>query len=198
MITSRDREIINLIYNLRFITIRQCGDIFFSNNKSRYDGARIRLKKIEETGDYIKHIFNPETKEKIYIPIDSREKKIKMHRIILVDYIAALTAMGAKIRTIEIEPNFNNIKPDAYITFIFDKKLYHQLVEIELRHDFVDINRFLSVLGCILQKTNMVRPAIIIIQNTNKNYNLNNSTGLQVIQLDTKLREIAKVININR
>ena len=116
----------------------------------------------------------------------------------LIDYIAALSSIGAKIKTIEIEPNFNNIKPDAYITFVFDKKLFHQLIEIELRHDYVDVNRFKPVLGYILQKTNNVRPTIIIIQDTNKDYNTDNFTGLQVIQLNTKLREIAKVININR
>lgn len=198
MITDRDIKIINFIYDFKFITISQCGDIFFPNNKSKYDGARHRLKKIEKTKRYIKHIFNEETKEKIYIPIGSKEKKIKMHRIKLIDYIAALSSIGAKIKTIEIEPNFNNIKPDAYITFVFDKKLFHQLIEIELRHDYVDINRFKPVLGYILQKTNNVRPTIVIIQDTNKDYNTDNFTGLQVIQLNTKLREIAKVININR
>ena len=121
-----------------------------------------------------------------------------MHRIKLIDYIAALSSIGAKIKTIEIEPNFNNIKPDAYITFVFDKKLFHQLIEIELRHDYVDVNRFKPVLGYILQKTNNVRPTIVIIQDTNKDYNTDNFTGLQIIQLNTKLREIAKVININR
>ena len=119
-------------------------------------------------------------------------------RIKLIDYIAALSSIGAKIKTIEIEPNFNNIKPDAYIKFVFDKKLFHQLIEIELRHDYVDVNRFKPVLGYILQKTNNVRPTIVIIQDTNKDYNTDNFTGLQVIQLNTKLREIAKVININR
>ena len=151
MITDRDIKIINFIYDFKFITISQCGDIFFPNNKSKYDGARHRLKKIEKTKRYIKHIFNEETKEKIYIPIGSKEKKIKMHRIKLIDYIAALSSIGAKIKTIEIEPNFNNIKPDAYITFVFDKKLFHQLIEIELRHDYVDVNRFKPVLGYILQ-----------------------------------------------
>ena len=65
MITDRDIKIINFIYDFKFITISQCGDIFFPNNKSKYDGARHRLKKIEKTKRYIKHIFNEETKEKI-------------------------------------------------------------------------------------------------------------------------------------
>ena len=196
MITKRDRKIIEFIEQQKFITIRQCADIFFTKNESRYDGARFRLKAIEKTGNYIKHIFNAETKEKIYVPLDSKDKKIKKHRLLLVDYIAALTRMGAEVIRAQTTPKFGDYEPDALIIFKYESRIYYQLLEIELRHDFVDVNRFKLVTGIIQKAFKGVLPILVIIQDTKKDYEKTNTTLLKIAQLDTKLNNVHKVIEI--
>lgn len=194
MITKRDRKIINFIEDYGCITIKQCGDMFFSNNKSCYDGARLRLKEIERTKSYIKHIFNAETKEKVYIPINSKAKNFKKHKLLVIDYITSLKKMGVTFARIDLEYDLGGVKPDAFLIFKFNNKVYFQLLEVQLSHKLVDINRYNSVKVKIAKETKKHRPAIIIVQNTKYDYNKNNTTGFNVIKINTKLEELARVV----
>lgn len=194
MITERDREIINFIYDIGFITIEQAGKLFFSESKVSYDLARRRLKKIATSSDYIKRFSNTETKQIIYIPKDSKLKKLSKHNILLIDYLAELKGVGVDLEKIEIEKNFNGVIPDALISFTFGGYRYYQLLEVQLRHDYVDINRFNKVLTDILSVTNNVLPSIVVIQNTNKDYSKDNKTDMKVIRLNTALDDVVKVL----
>lgn len=194
MITERDREIINFIYDIGFITIEQAGKLFFSESKVSYDLARRRLKKIAISSDYIKRFTNTETKQIIYIPKDSKLKKLSKHNILLIDYLAELKAVGADLEKIEIEKNFDGVIPDALISFTFNGYRYYQLLEVQLRHDYVDINRFNKVLTDILSVTNNVLPTVVIIQDTNKDYSIDNKTDMRVIRLNTALDNVVKVL----
>lgn len=193
MITDRDREIINFIYDIGFITIEQCGKIFY-NSKVSYDLARRRLKKISQQADYIKAIRNTETKQVIYIPKESRVKKFSKHSILVIDYLAELKGVGVDIKKVEIEKNFNGIIPDAFITFEWNGYRYYQLLEVQLRHDFVEVNRFKKVMDIVLKETNNTVPNLIIVQNTKKNYEEENKTDMEIVQLRTSLEDIAKVL----
>lgn len=194
MITERDREIINFIYDIGFITIEQAGKLFFSESKVSYDLARRRLKKIATSSDYIKRFSNTETKQIIYIPKDSKLKKLSKHNILLIDYLAELKSLGADIEKIEVEKDLGGVIPDALISFTFGGYRYYQLLEVQLRHDYVDINRFNKVLTDILSVTNNVLPSIVIIQNTNKDYSIDNKTDMKVIRLNTALDDVVKVL----
>ena len=68
------------------------------------------------------------------------------------------------------------------------------MLEVQLRHDYVDINRFNKVLTDILSVTNNVLPSIVIIQNTNKDYSIDNKTDMKVIRLNTALDDVVKVL----
>ena len=194
MITDRDREIINFIHDVGFITIEQCGKIFYANSKVSYDLARRRLKKIAESGDYIKRFINGETRQVIYVPKDSKLKKLSKHDILVIDYLAALKSLGADIEKIELEKDLGGVIPDALISFRFNGYRYYQLLEVQLRHDYVDINRFNKVEDVILAATNNVLPVIVIIQNTNKDYSKDNKTGMDIVQLRISLDDVAKVL----
>lgn len=196
MITKRDREIINYIYSIGFVTIDQCAKLYYSNSKYSYDLARRRLKKIAEQADYIKPMLNTETKQTIYIPSEKKVKRISKHDILVLDYLAALKTLDFNIEKIEITPNFGGVIPDAFIQYTFNKYRYCQLVELQLRHDYVDILRYNKpdTIAAIMEKTNKVKPKLIIIQDTNKNYNKENNTLFKIIQLNTKLDEITKVL----
>ncbi len=194
MITNRDREIINFIYDFGFITIEQCSKIFFSESVSAYDLARRRLKKIAENNNYIKSKLNSETKQLIYIPKQSAIKGVSKHDLLVIDYLAKLNSMGADIENCFIEKNYDGVIPDALLIFKLGGYRFYQLIEAQLRHDIVNINRYVRVMDKILLDTNNVIPKIVIIQDTKKDYAKDNNIYMEVLQLKTNLEDIAKVL----
>ena len=194
MITDRDRDIINFIYDIGFITIEQTGKLFFTDSKVPYDLARNRLKKLVKQDLYIKAIRNTETKQLLYVPKESKLKRVSKHDLLVLDYLAELKCLGCEVETVEVEKDFGGIIPDAYVRFVFNGYRYHQLLEIELRHDYVDINRFNKVKDKIIQETNNILPTIVIVQDTNKDYSTDNKTDMEVVQLKTNLNDVAKVL----
>lgn len=194
MITERDREIINFCNDIGFITISQCGKLFFTDSHIGYDLARNRLKKIVKQDLYLKSFRNIETKQVIYIPKESKVKRISKHDILVIDYLAELKSLGADIELVEVEKEFNGVIPDAFIKFTFNGYRYYQLLEVELRHDYVDINRFSKVMDKILVETNNTLPNVVIIQDTNKDYSKENKTDMDVVQLKVHLGDVAKVL----
>lgn len=195
MLTERDKNIIYFIESIGFSSIQQIQKMFF-NTRYGYDCARKRLKKLADSKSYIKCFKNCDTNEYIYIPINSNIKKVSLHNLKILDYICELHTLGCKIKLVELEPVFINIKPDALINFEFNGYSYYQLIEVQMRHSFVDINRFSDnqVVTEIYNKCDKVLPRLIIIQDTNKDYNKNNDTQFDIVQLYTDLSDIAKVL----
>jgi hypothetical protein len=196
MLTPRDREIISFIDNIGYATISNIADMYFSQNKFSYDLARKRLKKIKDMGEYIKCFQNQETNETIYVPYNSSKKKLSIHDVMVLNYACKLKLLNCSIDNIELEPIFCNIKPDALIQFTFNGYRFHQLVEIQIRHNLIDIDRYnkQGVMESIMDKTNETVPKLIIIQDTKINYADNNTTCMDIVQMDTSMEDIAKVI----
>lgn len=194
MITERDREIINYIYKIGFGTIEQISSMFFTNKKSGYDLARRRLKAIKNQSDYLRTIQNTETNQLVYIPKESTLKRVTLHSLKLIDYLCELKKLGCDIETIDLEYDFGGAVPDAFIVFKFNGYRYYQLIEMQLRHDVVDIDRYGRVINNILKRTNGVTPTIVIIQNTNKQYPETNIAGMDIRQLKLDMNDIAKVL----
>ena len=173
MLTPRDREIINFIDDIGYATISNIASLFFSQNKFSYDLARKRLKKIKDIGDYIKSFINSETTETIYVPYNSNKKKVSIHDVMVLNYACKLKLLGCNIENIELEPMFNNVvKPDALVQFTFNGYRFHQLIEMQIRHNLIDLDRYnkQGVMDSILDRTNNTIPKLIIIQDTKVNY----------------------------
>jgi hypothetical protein len=196
MLTERDRNIINFIDSTGYATIGNIASLFFSQNKFSYDLARKRLKKIKEMGQYIKSFQNSETTETIYVPYESIKKKVSIHDVMVLNYACKLKSLGCNIDNIELEPIFNNVKPDALIQYTFNGYRFHQLVEMQIRHNLIDLERYNKdgVMDTILDKTNNTIPKLIIIQDTKINYIDNNPTQMDIIQMDTSMWDIGKVL----
>lgn len=194
MITDRDREIINFIDNIGFSTINHIAQLFFTASKVGYDLARRRLKKIKDTTTYIKSIKNSETNEIVYLPYDSNKKRITKHDLMVIDYLCNLKRVDCDIEMVELEKQFENVIPDALVSFKFNGYRYYQLLEIELRHDYVDVNKYAKVVDLILKETNDVLPSLIIVQDTKHDYTKDNKTTFPVYQMYTDMSEIAKVL----
>jgi len=200
MLTERDREIISFIDKIGYATIQNIADLFFSQNRFSYDLSRKRLKKIKEMGNYVRSFQNSETTETVYVPFESNKKKVSIHDIMVLNYICKLNLLGCNIECTEIEPIFNNIKPDALVKFTFDNFQYAQLIEMQIRHNLVDLDRYnnQNVMNAILDKTDNIIPKLIIIQDTKINYAENNPTLMDIIQMDTSLGDIPKTLMENK
>jgi hypothetical protein len=196
MLTQRDRKIINFIDNIGYATISNIADMFFSKNKFSYDLARKRLKKIKEFEVYIKSFNNQETNETVYVPCNSSKKKVSIHDIMVLNYACKLKLLNCDIENIELQPQFNNVIPDSLIQFTFNGYRFHQLIEMQIRHSLIDLDRYnkQGVMESIMDKTNNTVPKLIIIQDTKINYADNNHTPMDIVQMDTTMEDIAKVI----
>jgi hypothetical protein len=196
MLTPRDREIISFIDSVGWATIQNISDLYFSNNKFSYDLSRKRLKKIKEMGEYIKSFQNQETNETVYVPYNSNKKKVSIHDIMVLNYACKLTTFGCKLDSIEMEPVFNGIKPDSMVIFTIDNTQYYQLIEMQIRHNLIDLDRYTKtgVMESILSKTDGYIPRLIIIQDTRIKYSDNNPTMMEIIQMDTSMWDIGKVL----
>lgn len=197
MITDRDREIINFIDKIGFSTINHIADLFFNGNNFSYDLARRRLKKIRDNGNYLKSVYCSEINKLIYIPINSKKTSVKIHDIKLVDYLIKLKKLGCNIKEFEMFPKFNNVIPDMFVRFEFDGYEYYQMVEIQLRHDNVDVNRLSKEenIRCILDRCDNTLPTLVIIQDTRYDYS-NLDTPYDIVKINTDMSNIGKIFNI--
>ena len=195
MITDRDREIINFIDEIGFATINHIADLFFNCNNFAYDLARRRLKKIKENGNYLRSVYCSEINKLIYTPYDSKKTNVKIHDIKLIDYLTKLKKLGCDIKEFELFPHFNNIVPDMYLKFVFDGYEYYQLVEIQLRHENVNLDRFMveDNIKSILNRCNNTLHTIFIDQDSRHIYE---NSYYEIIKLNTNLNDIGKVFNI--
>lgn len=195
MITDRDREIINFIDKIGFATINHIADLFFNCNTFAYDLARRRLKKIKENGNYLRSVYCSEINKLIYTPYDSKKINIKIHDIKLIDYLIKLKKLGCDIKEFELFPHFNNIVPDMYLKFVFDGYEYYQLIEVQLRHDNVNLDRFMveDNIKSILTRCNNTLPTIVIVQDSRYIYE---NSYYDIIKLNTNLNDIGKVFNL--
>ena len=197
MITDRDREIINFIDKIGFSTINHIADLFFNGNNFSYDLARRRLKKIRDNGNYLRSVYCSEINKLIYIPINSKKTSVKIHDIKLVDYLIKLKKLGCNIKEFEMFPKFNNVIPDMFVRFEFDGYEYYQIIEIQLRHDNVDVNRFSKEenIRCILDRCDNTLPTLVIIQDTRYDYS-NLDTPYDIVKINTDMSNIGKIFNI--
>lgn len=194
MITDRDKNIISFIENIGYATINNIAEMFFNNSKYSYDLARKRLLKLYKSNN-LKKIHNFDTNEVVYLPYDSKRKAVSFHDIKLINYITKLSMLGCKINKVLIEPIFNNIKPDALISFELKGYMYYQLIEVQLRHAGVDLNRFKNndTINSILKESDNVAPKLIIIQNTNRDYEKENDTIFPITKINTDMDNILDV-----
>ena len=197
MITDRDREIINFIDKIGFSTINHIADLFFKDNNFSYDLARRRLKKIRDNGNYLRSVYCSEVNKLIYTPIDSKKISIKVHDIKLVDYLIKLKKLGCILKEFEMFPKFYSVIPDMFVRFEFDGYEYYQLVELQLRHENVDVNRLSKEdnIKSILTRCDNTLPTLVVIQDTRYDYS-NLDTPYDIIKINTDMSNIGKIFNL--
>lgn len=130
--TEKDKSIIRWVEENKSMTIYQCSQIFYGENKYGYDQARKRLQKIYKEG-FIKRYRQDPIHEAIYY-ID---KKLKLHDLKLLDVIAFLKEFSIhninKERKIEINSQLSYVVDSTAVLTLNDKYI-PLFIEIDYTH----------------------------------------------------------------
>lgn len=131
--TKKTREIIDYISKYDFITSKQCGQIFYSDNKFPIIQAQVKLRNIYESG-IIKRFENGSSKELIYCTHNFRE--LNPHRLYLMNLYAYISSKYEVVR-FDIEPSWgiSRRRSDGHIIIKKrDGAMIGILVEVDLFH----------------------------------------------------------------
>ncbi|MDO6355253.1 hypothetical protein Q3V94_09295 [Caloramator sp. CAR-1] len=184
MITEKDLQILEFVWQYGSITINQAYQMFFSNAAFGRDMARKRLKKLNDIGLLNKTILAQGlTNELIYY----KERPVSPHKLILLNLYAALKFYGAKINEFKMEYKVGNVRPDAFISFDYKDYTIIAFVEVVLTHQ-VNYKAYEELKNTgQLQNELGTFPLLVVIANNPEHYTGKN---LKVKYLDYKLKNI--------
>lgn len=133
MITKRDKKILIWIEKYCSITINQCSKIFFTGNKQAYDQARKRLRYLNKEGLIKRYRKDPRSEVIYYM-----DKKLKIHDLKLMDFVAEFYAQGWELHKFDKEFTVK-VKDKKYIidgkaVFKKGKISLPAIIEIDYSH----------------------------------------------------------------
>lgn len=124
---DRDRDILKFLEKYRGLTIKQATRLFFPS----YSYAQKRMKVLEEEG-LIRSHFNKIFNEKVY----TLQDKISTHDLYVIEMYSLLKESGCEIKDFQVQCKIfkDQLRPDCYISFIYDGGQYFYFIEIEDTH----------------------------------------------------------------
>ncbi len=131
--TKANRLILEHIETFGFITVRQCQNIIYKDNKCSDVRARKKLKEMFDKG-YIKKQKNSITSEYIYT---LKEESISRHKYILMNLYSVIYSKNKCIIYFRMEELWKgcNKKSDAHIIYqTYDNRKIGMLVEVDIFH----------------------------------------------------------------
>lgn len=129
VLNDRDKKLLQFITDYKSLSIKQASNIIFNGT---YVSARRRLAQLEERG-LLKSAINKVNGEKIYY----KDKLLKMHELLLLDFISKVYELGGEIFTFKTTPHYlgGDIVADAYVEVLYNDKVYFILLEIDYTHE---------------------------------------------------------------
>lgn len=194
MITDKDRVVLRHIDEWGYITLKQISQIAYNGLSYGYDYARRRMNKLKEQG-MIKCHRSTLLNCNIYY-FDDSKKNPSFHRNLSMDYYCKLISLGANIEYFKREEiwadgtKYRCISDAVCVFTLGDTKLFN-LVEINVSHNKLRLNRFESIIPFFKDKFGYnVAPNIILIDDTiHKGYD----TKLNVIRVNYSLDNISEI-----
>ena len=145
MITERDMKTLEVLTQLRFMTVKQIQDTIFSNKSPSVSYKRldhlIKCKMIK------RKYYNLGEKSNAYVYyLDRPPKKSQVkHELLVTQFVTELIKQGFEILEIEKMPVYRGFIPDLIIKFRKkDGSIRHLFVEVQLsKHDC--INKYYNI-----------------------------------------------------
>ena len=133
MITERDMRILELLTQLRFMTVKQLKDTIFPNVSPSI--CYRRLEHLIKCKLIKRKYYNIGTKTNSYIYYLDKapSKKIIRHELLITQFVAELMKLGYEILEVEKAPIYKGFKPDAIVKFKKqDGTIKHLFLEVQL------------------------------------------------------------------
>ncbi|MDP4143103.1 MAG: hypothetical protein Q8936_01290 [Bacillota bacterium] len=131
ILTKRDISILKFVEQYGSISINQCSKIFFSENKYAYYQARRRLKLLQNWKHLNRYRRDMRSETIYYI-----DKKLSYHSLKVLDVLAELISLGAKIKNFmqeyTIHTENKDYRVDALAEFIFKDYWYTMIIEVDM------------------------------------------------------------------
>jgi hypothetical protein len=165
--------------------------IFFKDQKSGYDIARRRLKKMTED-NILKMSRNISTNENVYYV----DKKLSYHDLIINNFFAALINSGATINFFEKRKTWMNdkIRSDAFCSYDSGGYTFYNIIEVCRTHFKIPVAKYeeLKLTGEAQQLCSGSFPRIILIDDVDHKTKIE-SDYLKIIQLNYNLDDFPKI-----
>ena len=187
MLTTRDKKILRWLEIYHAATLKQISVIFFDGC---YDSCRRRLKQLVEAG-HLKTYNISYSKEKAFY----FDKKLSEHDLIRYNLIKRLIELKCKIKKVETSVSLLNglVKPDMYLEFVYNNKLYFVLVEVDYTHytpnSKMQLYEKVFKDGELRGKCHGTFP-IVILSRASKNDLRYNSKNFKVVYTDYNFNDI--------
>ena len=179
MITERDLRILELLTQLRFMTVKQIQDIIFSKKSPSICYKRldhlIKCKMIN------RKYYNLKEKSNAYVYyLDKPPKKKNLkHELLVSQFVTELIKQGHEILEMEKTPVYKGFIPDAIIKFRkMDGSIKHLFLEVQLsKHNCIskyyninpnndpEIPNILYVITDKPQENHQIRNLRIVVDN---------------------------------
>ena len=127
MVLERDQLALEFIEKFRLASSRQVSNIAYHN----IDVANRRLKKFTKD-KLLYRIYNPIQSGYVYSVNPIRSVKQIKHTMLRNEFHFKLLEMGCEIETVEVEPLWGSIRPDAVYILKYQGKRYAFLLEVEM------------------------------------------------------------------
>lgn len=188
MITDRDRDIYNFIYEYGSITIDQCSKIFFSHCKRKYEIASRRLRELLKN-EYVKIGYIKYTNENIYYI----NKKLSFHDLTVIQYCAELINLGAENLKLEAPKKWHDtLISDGFVYYELNGKQYINIIEVCFSNKNVKIKDYEDLyMSNLIQKELGIEPKLIIISEFHEKYK---SDIIPIILFDYTFKNLFKII----
>lgn len=197
MITKKDEQIYHYIEEMGFATVKQIGELFFSNMEYRTSYAKKRLNRLILDG-YIKETKSTNCNQHIFY-VDSKHNRKTRHSIIVMDLYVKFRQMNKlKIMYFDREKPFANKKviSDGFITVKYpvEDGIAFQNFIIEVQTSNNDYKKVLGkyydedVYRDISNVCQGLTPVIIYVDDVTHNMDKVNCP-YKVIQIDERLSD---------
>lgn len=199
MLSKKDKQILNYIYEHNSITIKQCSKVIFTGNRCAYDQSRKQLRRLYKEKAIARYRASMTDEVVYYI-----STRLGVHELQLLNVYAELIGKGAKVETFHKKYRIytNNKKYreiDALIELTYNDYFIPLIVEIDYSH-----NTSIDKLEEIYQSNHFqnkyreiddnIFPLIVICRPVVEK-SLSNDNELQILYTDFDLKNLDEVLD---
>lgn len=137
LLTAKDIEIISFIQEFGAVTANQIHKLFFSNPDQGELLARQQLRRIVANGD-IQREIDRKTGKYVYFT----KKALSGKNLLVTEFYLKLFLGPGRIKDFENNFSVGNIRPSAYVTYLYQNRIYLIFLEVQYAQNPLDLQKY--------------------------------------------------------